>query len=441
MMQIADATQILFSSSIALRNVNRHKFLKANNNEGQVTATGQHPTISYADSESTQEFIIINSTSKDYKGVVTFGSSISLMTKSGGYLSFNANREVKIEKSESAATNKLVRWTILSANNSGIRRPLTCFDDVVLKTPFGELVVEATGIVFANGQGSSADSTWKLMRANVPFMPDWVFTRGNLVNNDLVLNRSPYIELAGRQLAYRRKTYPEEGKNLVNFPITSQEQLLLEDILFALHSIEGTYIKRKQEDSEDLKTFNFAVEPYLERPSCDESLLYLINKVLPLCSYHDQVSIFLNVHSNYVFGLVSHALCEAISSLLKEYSLKITQIDAEFSKGDLTIQKLWFYLQPCLRTMESLSKFVNEAENLKGGAMLNAIYKSMISASDPQNKKLYSFLMEKASVPYLEMLSTWIHFGEIVDPYEEFLIKERKELNKENLNRDFNDNY
>jgi gamma-tubulin complex component 2 len=44
-----------------------------------------------------------------------------------------------------------------------------------------------------------------------------------------------------------------------------------------------------------------------------------------------------------------------------------------------------------------------------------------------------TYLMDKASIPYMSMLNKWIHYGIIDDPYDEFLIKERKEFLKENL--------
>ena len=247
-------------------------------------------------------------------------------------------------------------------------------------------------------------------------MPDWVHTRANLNHNDLVLARSPLADSFSNRSANRRRT-------------------LMEDLLYTLVSIEGNYIKRRQKD------LLYSVEPYLEAPSCDESLLYMVNKMLPLCEKHDRICVFVNLHSYYESGLVSHALCEAITSLLREYKLKITQVSAELDKGELTLQKLWFYIQPCIRTLECLDKFVEEAEKLKGGALLNTIFKSMLAASDAIHKKLFTFLLEKASVPYLDMLSKWIYFGEIEDPYEEFLVKERRELSKENLHKDFNDKY
>jgi gamma-tubulin complex component 2 len=46
---------------------------------------------------------------------------------------------------------------------------------------------------------------------------------------------------------------------------------------------------------------------------------------------------------------------------------------------------------------------------------------------------MMNYLMTKASVPYMAILNQWIHFGIIDDPYEEFLIRERKECIKDSL--------
>jgi gamma-tubulin complex component 2 len=65
----------------------------------------------------------------------------------------------------------------------------------------------------------------------------------------------------------------------------------------------------------------------------------------------------------------------------------------------------------------------------------------MYSCSDPNCKKLYTFLLSKASVPYYNILNYWIYHGEIRDPYNEFMILEKKNVKKENLKEDFNDAY
>ena len=90
-------------------------------------------------------------------------------------------------------------------------------------------------------------------------------------------------------------------------------------------SIEGTYIRRNlvQLSTGDYRK-EFQVEPYLERPTCDFSLMFLVNKMLPLCNNHDVIQEFVNIHSQFEFGLVSHALCGSIRILLKEYLLLVT---------------------------------------------------------------------------------------------------------------------
>jgi gamma-tubulin complex component 2 len=80
--------------------------------------------------------------------------------------------------------------------------------------------------------------------------------------------------------------------------------------------------------------------------------------MLPLCNNHDIVQEYVNIHSQFEFGLVSHALCGAIKVLLKEYLLLITQLDTEFIKSDLNLQKVWFFVQSSIKIMDSLKRLV-----------------------------------------------------------------------------------
>jgi hypothetical protein len=54
-------------------------------------------------------------------------------------------------------------------------------------------------------------------------------------------------------------------------------------------SIEGVYIKRKKAQIVNSKGSEYAIEPYLAQPSCDFSLQFLVNKMLPLCNNHDEI--------------------------------------------------------------------------------------------------------------------------------------------------------
>ena len=163
--------------------------------------------------------------------------------------------------------------------------------------------------------------------------------------------------------------------------------------------------------------------------------------MLPLCNNHDTILEFVNVHSQFEFGLVSHALCGSIRVLLKEYLLLVTQLDTEFNNADLTLQKVWFYVQNSIRIMESLKRLVVEAGNKRGGALLNVIYRLMINSSDKSIRDLFEFILEKSSVPYITILKKWIFEGILDDHFEEFIVKENLEFKKEQVSQDLNNLY
>ncbi len=82
-----------------------------------------------------------------------------------------------------------------------------------------------------------------------------------------------------------------------------------------------------------------------------------------------------------------------------------------------------------------------EAEKLKGGSLLSEIYKLMNSSTDQQTLQIYSFLLNKSFVPYMDMLGKWIYQGLIDDIFEEFLISEKKTIKKDNLDSKYKDDY
>jgi hypothetical protein len=55
----------------------------------------------------------------------------------------------------------------------------------------------------------------------------------------------------------------EKPKALGSFPVEIQETFLIEDLLFAMTSIEGVYVKRKKVGHGPDPNYEYAIEPYL----------------------------------------------------------------------------------------------------------------------------------------------------------------------------------
>lgn len=66
-------------------------------------------------------------------------------------------------------------------------------------------------------------------------------------------------------------------------------------------------------------------------------------------------SSFIEEKSSFEYGQVNHALTAAMRTLMKEYLILVTQLEHLQRQGLLSLQKLWFYIQPTMRAMEILA--------------------------------------------------------------------------------------
>jgi Gamma tubulin complex component N-terminal len=49
----------------------------------------------------------------------------------------------------------------------------------------------------------------------------------------------------------------------------------------------------------------------------------------------------------------------------------VAQLEGQLRRGALSLQRLWFYLQPTLHTMGDLDRVCTEAQGIKGGQLVN----------------------------------------------------------------------
>ncbi|XP_026968843.1 gamma-tubulin complex component 2 isoform X3 [Sagmatias obliquidens] len=219
-------------------------------------------------------------------------------------------------------------------------------------------------------------------------------------------------------------------------PLAAQEAAVVEDLLYVLVGVDGRYVTAQPLTGRQSRTF-------LVDPSLDLSIRELVSRVLPAASSYSTVTRFVEEKSSFEYGQVNHALAAAMRTLVKEYLILVTQLEQLQRQGLLSLQKLWFHIQPAMRTVDilaSLATSVDKGECV-GGSTLSLLHdRSFSYTGDSQAQELCLYLTTAASVPYFEILEKWIYRGIIDDPYSEFMVEER-ELRKEKIQEDYNDRY
>lgn len=157
-----------------------------------------------------------------------------------------------------------------------------------------------------------------------------------------------------------------------------------------------------------------------------------------------------------------------------------------------TLQRFWFYLHPTLHTLSLIHSLTSDLVSLNlpsedddassndstedgfGGEAMRGILDEMKGAAagiksasegwqggvakggevlyvladklertsgDPAARELYGTLLLRASQPYVVILLGWISTGHLSDPWDEFIVKEGKGINRGSLEMDYTDEY
>uniref|UniRef100_H2TKY6 Gamma-tubulin complex component n=1 Tax=Takifugu rubripes TaxID=31033 RepID=H2TKY6_TAKRU len=254
----------------------------------------------------------------------------------------------------------------------------------------------------------------------IPVFPNWVYDRPALVG-DFITSPLPPGETAAA---------------IGTMPLAAQEQALVEDLLFVLVGVDGRDITAQPVLGRQNRSF-------IIDATLDMSVKELVNRILPVASYYSTITRFIEEKSSFEYGQVNHALTAAMRTLMKEYLILVTQLEHLQRQGLLSLQKLWFYIQPTMRTMELLASIASSVDKgeCMGGSTLSLLHDRTFNyTGDSQAQELCLYLTKAASVPYFEILEKWIYRGIIKDPYSEFMVEEH-ELQKEKIQEDYNDKY
>ncbi|XP_061351089.1 gamma-tubulin complex component 2 [Gastrolobium bilobum] len=217
-----------------------------------------------------------------------------------------------------------------------------------------------------------------------------------------------------------------------------QELIVIDDVLSAMVGIEGRYvlIKTVRGNKDDIT--------FLVDPSMDLALQELAKRIFPLCRSYLLIDQFVESRSRFQNGLVNHAFSAALRALLLDYQAMVAQVEHQFRLGRLSLQGLWFYCQPMMRSMQALSTVIQKASvnNFSGSAVLNLLQsQAKAMAGDNAVRLLLEKMTQCASSAYMSILERWVYEGVIDDPYGEFFIAENKSLQKESLTQDYDAKY
>eukprot|EP01133_Synstelium_polycarpum_P015072 gene15072-17841_t len=274
--------------------------------------------------------------------------------------------------------------------------------------------------------------------AKLASMPQWSKQRAFL-NNGFLCNQT------GEFASNRPGKYQQSLGTLDDLPLADQERTVIEDLLSAMLGIEGSIIHvARPADHLEATGAAEALITFTVDASIDASTVLLTQRILPLCAKYTYISDFVDTRSNYEWGLVSHALAEAITELLHEHHNLVVMLETQHRANTLTLQRLWFHVQPIMKQFDVLYAITLAAtrSQLYGAQLINLLACSLRDyGADARSRELYTYLQTAAIRPLLGMLDTWLLSGVVNDPHFEFMIEENTALVKEGVGRDYNDSY
>lgn len=221
-------------------------------------------------------------------------------------------------------------------------------------------------------------------------------------------------------------------------PPNVQESRLIDDILFCLVGVEGDYIHTERLANVENKR-NFHLDE-----SANVALKQIVHNIVPMFSHYSTIIHFVEENIHYERGLVNHALSAAMRTFLKDYFVLISQLENQHLQHNLTLQKLWFYIQSAMNTMETIAGLASKLikGNCFGGNVLTVLHENTASLiGSSKSQEICHALTRAASLPYFEILEKWIYKGIISDYYSEFLVEDNESIRKEDLPVEYSDVY
>lgn len=206
--------------------------------------------------------------------------------------------------------------------------------------------------------------------------------------------------------------------------LQGQQRFLINEVLGAFLGLEGDCIAIQTTEC-PMSDLSFTV---VESFPIDMTLRRIVLEMLPLANSYIRVSHFATSRSaGYEYGTVMQAFCQAIDSVLQEYVVYIANLEQLYrsSTDSLLLRRLQVQTKSSLHIMSVIERATRCVMEKKGGSLLNALRRLKIWTyeGDEVACKTLGYLLECASVPYMNILHNWLERGRLTDQFGEFMVK------------------
>ena len=286
MFNFTELAYVLNGTPIAFLNTKNNQYLSLDMSNYSFKVNGTHPYLINKEFEkdikTVTKFNLVLSSMPNYeanspRSIITYGTQISFMAPDQMFLVATNNGELKLEKLKGdmslSSMNLPInsKFTVIDPyNQANFSKPLLYNDEIVLRSTFGGYLSlssnselsstnpDALYAVNSNGMIIIEDSIWKLIKTNVPYIPDWVHKRKYLnfnlnsylynldqsLNNTGTKSKNATMATTSSTMKKMTKNINKDKPSLMTLSTSMQDKCLVEDILLTMLGMEGNYIKR-----------------------------------------------------------------------------------------------------------------------------------------------------------------------------------------------------
>lgn len=267
---------------------------------------------------------------------------------------------------------------------------------------------------------SSATLPAARSRGRGPLSPDWDRGRPYLTHGAL--------RAAAAAAAF--ESAPTPSPPLASYTSVVQDAVAADDVLSALLGVPGVFVRPrlagKAGGGEEV-VFEFVEGRKAGGGRAEAAVGAIAGKVLGLADDYVRVAAFVEKGrvAGEAGGYVKQALAVALGELLEDYRSFVVRLEGSLRKGELSLQRLLFYVQPSMRSMALLRRIVECVEGRSGGAVLEAVYglaAKHVGSGDA--REVLAFVVGRTAAPVLDCMRLWMAMGIIDDKYHEFFVEE-----------------